>query len=83
MYFVVAIMALFIVGAMWFFYANGIQAIQEAFNQDLASTNFASTSNWNTFNLANTFMNYIWMFFLVFLVLGLGYYGYIEAQRRQ
>ena len=82
MYFVVAIMALLIVGAMWFFYANGIQAIQEAFNPDLASTNFATANNWNVFNLANDFMNNLWMFFLVFLVLGLAYYGYIEAQRR-
>ena len=83
MYFVVVIMALIIVGAMWFFYANGIQAIQEAFNPMLASTNFATNNNWNTFNLANTFMNNLWMFFLVFLVLGLAYYGYIEAQRRR
>jgi hypothetical protein len=83
MYFVVVIMALIIVGAMWFFYANGVQAIQEAFNPMLASTNFATSNNWNTFNLANTFMNNLWMFFLVFLVLGLTYYGYVEAQRRR
>ena len=82
MYFVVVIMAIIIIGAMWFFYANGIQAIQEAFNPMLASTNFATANNWSTFNLANTFMNNLWMFFLVFLVLGLAYYGYIEAQRR-
>jgi hypothetical protein len=49
----------------------------------LASTNFATSNNWNTFNLANTFMNNLWMFFLVFLVLGLTYYGYVEAQRRR
>ena len=82
MYFVVAIMALFIVGAMWFFYANGIQAVQEAFNEGLSSEHFASAQNWNAFNLANTFVINIWMFFLVFLVIGLAYYGYIEAQRR-
>lgn len=82
MYFVVVIMALVIVGAMWFFFANGVQAIQEAFNPSLASDRFATTANWNTFNLANTFMNNLWIFFLVFLVLGLAYYGYNEAQRR-
>ena len=82
MYFVVVIMALIIVGATWFFFANGIQAIEQAFNPQLASTNFASTGNWNTFNLANDFVNNIWVFFLAFLVLGLMYYGYIESQRR-
>ena len=75
-------MALVIVGAMWFFSANAIQGVQEAFNPDLASDRFATVGNWNTFNLANTFMNNLWMFFLVFLVLGLAYYGYNEAQRR-
>jgi hypothetical protein len=75
-YFVVVIMAIAIVGFMWFFFAVGIQAIQTAFNPMLASTNFA-------FNLANTFMNNLWMFFLVFLVLGLAYYGFVEAQRRR
>jgi hypothetical protein len=79
MYFVVVIMALIIVGAMWFFYANGIQAIQEAFNPMLASTNFASEGNWSTFNLANAFMNNLWMFFLVFLVLG---YKCMHHQRK-
>ena len=83
MYFVVVIMALFIVGAMWFFYANAIQAVQEAFNADFASSNFATANNWSTFDLANTFTNNIWIFFLVFLVVGLMYYGYIEAQRRR
>lgn len=82
MYFVVVIMALIIVGIMWFFYANGVQAVQEAFNPDLASDHFATAGNWNSFNLANAFMNNIWMFFLVFLVIGLAYYGYVEAQRR-
>ena len=83
MYFVVVIMALLIVGLMWFFYAVGIQTIQEAFNPQLASDRFATDSNWNTFNLANNFMNNIWTFFLVFLVCGLTYYGYVEAQRRR
>ena len=71
-----------VVGLMWFFLANGIQAIQEAVNPQLASDKFASEGNWETFNLANTFMNNLWIFFLVFLVLGLAYYGYVEAQRR-
>ena len=82
MYFVVVIMVIVIVGAMWFFFANGIQAIQEAFNPSLASDRFATTNNWTTFNLANTFMNNIWMFIPVFIFLGLAYYGYVESQRR-
>jgi len=76
-------MALIIVGIMWFFLAGGIQAIQTAFNPELASDHFATEGNWNSFNLANIFINNLWMFFLVFLVLGLMYYGYNEAQRRR
>jgi hypothetical protein len=76
-------MTVVIVGAMWFFFANGVQAIQEAFNPEFASTNFATTNNWNSFNLANDFMNNLWVFFLAFVILGLGYYGYNEAQRRR
>ena len=82
MYFIVVIMALLIVGLMWFFLAGGVQAIQEAFNPELSSDNFATQGNWGSFNLANDFINNLWIFFLAFLVLGLGYYGYIEAQRR-
>jgi hypothetical protein len=82
MYFVVVIMALVIVGLTWFFFADGVQAIQTAFNPEFASDHFATANNWNIFNLANDFMNNIWIFFLVFLIIGLGYYGYIEAQRR-
>jgi H+/Cl- antiporter ClcA len=82
-YFVTAIMALIIVGVMWFFFANGIQKIQEAFNPMFDSTLFASESNFNTFDLANNFVNILIMGFLVFMVLGLIYYGYVESQRRR
>ena len=75
-------MALIIVGATWFFFATAVQSVQETFNPDLASNRFATESNWNVFNLANTFVNNIWVYFLVFLVLGLAYYGYNESQRR-
>lgn len=83
MYFVVVIMALIIVGAMWFFLAVGIQAVEEAFNPLFDSSNFASEANYNSFDLATVFVNYIILFFLVFLVLGLIYYGYNESQRRR
>lgn len=76
-------MALVIVGAMWFFFTTGIQKVQEAFNPMLASDQFATDGNWESFDLANTFVNNLWVLFLVFLVLGLGYYGYNEAQRRR
>jgi ABC-type phosphate transport system permease subunit len=82
-YFVVVIMAIVIVGVMWFFFANGIQAIQNAFNPMLSSEKFATSGNFDTFNLANTFVNAIIGFFLVFMVLGLAYYGYVESQRRR
>ncbi|MGD0071409.1 MAG: hypothetical protein ABSB71_08035 [Candidatus Bathyarchaeia archaeon] len=75
-------MALVIVGAMWFFYATAVQAVQESFNNQLSSDKFATAGNWNSFNLANDFINNLWKFLLAFLVLGLAYYGYNEAQRR-
>jgi len=82
MYFVVVIMALIIVGAMWFFFATAVQSVQESVNPELSSDKFASQGNWNSFNLANSFMNNIWTYVLAFLVLGLAYYGYNESQRR-
>ena len=82
MYFVVVVMVIVIAGLMWFFYASAIQATQEGIRENVASDKFASANNWNIFNLANTFMNNIWTFLLVFVVIGLGYYGYVEAQRR-
>ena len=75
-------MALIIIGVMWFFYADAIQSVQTAFNEQLSSDRFATPGNWNSFNLANNFVIALITFFLVFLVIGLGYYGYIEAQRR-
>ena len=83
MYFVVLVMCVLVVGIMWFFFANAIQTVQESVNPLLGNSSFASQANYNTFNLANTFMNNLWLFFLVFLVLGLAYYGYVEAQRRR
>lgn len=74
-------MALVVVGLTWFILAYGVQGIQEAFNIQLASDNWASPENWESFNLANNFVNNLWIYFLVFLVLGLSYYGYVEAQR--
>ena len=83
MYFVVVIALLLIGGLCWFIFASAIQSLQESFNEGFASTNFITPGNWNTFDLANTFVNNLWIFFLVFLCLGLGYYGYVEAQRRR
>lgn len=82
MYFVVVVMALFAVGAYWFFFANGVQSIEESINPTITSDKVATTGNWDSWVLANTFVNNIWLFFLVFLVIGLAYYGYNEAQRR-
>jgi hypothetical protein len=75
-------MALVIVGAMWFFFSNVVQSIQETFLDSTASDMWATSGNWNSWSLAATLVNNIWKFFLVFLVIGLIYYGYIEAQRR-
>ena len=83
MYFVVVIAALLIVGLCWFIFASAIQGVQESLNEGFASTNFITPGNWNVFDLANTFINNLWIFLLVFLCLGLGYYGYVEAQRRR
>lgn len=83
MYIAVVILVLTIGGVAWFFLANGLQQTQEGVNTDLGSDKWASEANWNSFNLANTLVNNIWMFFLVFAVIGLAYYGYVEAQRQR
>ena len=75
-------MILVICGVLWFFFASAIQSVQTSVNTQLGSGNWASENNWESFNLANTFVNNLWIFFLVFVVLGCAYYGYVEAQRR-
>ena len=67
---------------MWFFLGNAIQKIEESVNGMLVSDNFMSNGNWLAFNSANNFVNYLIVFFAVFLVLGLMYYGYNESHRR-
>ena len=83
MYLAVVILVLVIGGVLWFFLANGIQSTQESMQEGLGSDKWASEANWNSFNLSNTLMNNIWMFFLVFAAIGLAYYGYVEAQRQR
>lgn len=75
-------MALIIVGALWFFFSNVVQNIQETFLDYTASDMWVTQGNWNSWSLSTTLMNNLWVFFLVFLVAGLTYYGYIESQRR-
>jgi flagellar biosynthesis protein FlhB len=80
---VVVVVVLAIVASMWFIFGNAVQGVQNAFNENLASDRFATENNWNVFNLANNFVINMWQYFLVFVVLGLAYYGYNEAQRRR
>ena len=79
----VIILTLFAAGILSFFLATGIQQIQEAINPQLSEDKWASEDHYDTFALAATFVNYIWVYIVVFVVLGLAYYGWTEAQRRQ
>lgn len=79
----VAIIAVLILGGVVYYLAMyAVQTTQEGVNSMLGSDKFATEENWNSFNLANTFINNLWLFFLVVMILGMAYYGYTEAQRR-
>lgn len=69
-------------GVVWYLSMYALQSTQEGVNDMLGSDRFATEANWNSFNLANTFMNNLWLLFPAILILGLGYYLYTEAQRR-
>ncbi len=83
MYLYVVLILTLVVGAfLWYFMAVVVQSIQEATGSYYVEGNFPTAANFNTFSLANTFMNYFWTLFLVALVLGLAYYGWVYSQRK-
>ena len=63
--------------------ATGIAEIQTQINPDLASDQWVDTQHFDAFNLGATFVTNMWLFFPAIIILGLMYYGYVEAQRRQ
>jgi hypothetical protein len=77
--FIITILA---VAFVWYMLARAVSAMQSGVVNQTSSEMWISDDNWNAYYLANAFMNNLWQFFLVFLVLGLLYYGYIFSQRR-
>jgi hypothetical protein len=66
----------------WYMAAAVVQGVQENTASALSSDKWYSTQNYDIFNLAVTFINNFWMFYLGFVVFGLLYFGYYYAQRR-
>lgn len=79
--YIVIIIALFAVGVFSFLLANGVGVLQDAVNPQLEAENWVTTGHFDAFSLAATFVTNLWVFFVVFLVVGLLYWGYIESQR--
>jgi hypothetical protein len=77
------ILALFVVGFFIFIMMSGVQSIQEAFNPQLEASNWMDTAHFNIFNVAASFVTYIWVFFIVFLVFGLAYWSWVYTQRQR
>lgn len=80
--YIVLIMALVACGFVWYVIACAVQAVQVGVGSTISSDKWVSNSTYQTFDLANTFVNNFWTYFLVLLVLGLLYYGYIFSQRK-
>jgi hypothetical protein len=55
--------------------------VQTGLNAQLASDMWLTAAHWDSFDLANIFVNNLWMFMIVFVALGVLYYGYVQAQR--
>ena len=81
-YYVEALVILVAVAVLVFLFSSAIQGVQINLNGQLASNNWLTEANWESFNLANTFVNNIWLFFVVFVVFGVLYYGYVTAQKQ-
>ncbi len=80
--YIVFIIALIAVGAFAFIFSTAIGQVQSVINPELASSNWATTDHYDAFALAATFVNNLWILFPALLVIGLLYWGYVEAQRR-
>jgi hypothetical protein len=71
-----------VVAILVFIFATAIQYVQVGLNTQLASTNWFNDAIWQSFKLANEFVNNFWIYLLVFAVFGVLYYGYVTAQKQ-
>lgn len=81
-YYVEAFVILVVAGVLVFIFSSAIQAIQTSNITQLASDKWLTPEHWESFDLANTFVNNIWLYFLVFVVIGVLYAGYVVAQKQ-
>ena len=80
--YIVLIATLFSVAFFGFLLSSGVQQFQEQINPELNESKWVSSSHFDAFVLAATFVNNLWILFPVILILGLAYWAYTEAQRR-
>jgi len=73
--------ALFITGFLWFALWSGVTSIRAAIATSMNQYDIANTT-YQTFELADTFLNNMWTYFLVIFVFGILAYVFIYGQRK-
>lgn len=82
--YVVIIATIFAVGFFAFLFATILEQVQTAINPQLINVSrWASSDHAYTFEAAAWFVNNLWVALIAFVIFGLGYWGYTEAQRRK
>jgi uncharacterized membrane protein len=71
-----------VAGAVFYFVAaNIVGTTQETLNPKLGNDTWIDSAHYDAFALAAQTVTNIWNYFIVFLVIGLIYFGYIMSQR--
>jgi len=68
-------------GFLWFALWAGVSAIRTAIATSMNQYDIANTT-YSTYELADTFLNNMWAYFLVIFVFGILCYVFIYAQRK-
>jgi hypothetical protein len=76
----VFIISLLVLAFFWFAFYSAMLPIQTAISATM--TPYANNSTSLTFDLANTFVMNVWVYFLAIAVIALVYWGITYSQRR-
>jgi len=79
--FSVIIVSLFIMAFLWFIMYGPIVAIRTGVVAAMTPYD-VENSTYDSFELADTFVTNLWLYFLVIFVIGLAYWVWIYTQRR-
>ena len=79
--FAVILTALFILGFLWFALWSATSTIRGAIGSSMNQHDIANTT-YQTYELADTFLNNLWTYMLVIIVFGLLAWVFIYSQRK-